>query len=112
MYCSMQKKLESFRKNERYVTKVTTDWEFDPEVAADVIESVGFGSHTHESTVNQAEKWEQFFKDRDEKGLANKIQDEMDWGYKDGYCYSTGSLSTIEMARLMIYLYYNKCDQA
>lgn len=112
MDCSMQKKLESFRKNERYVTKVSTDWEFDTDVAANVIESVGFGSHTHESTVHQAENWEQFFKERDANGLADVLQDEMDWGYKDGYCYSTGSLSTLEMARLMIYLYYNKCDQA
>lgn len=121
--CSMQRKIESLqrmrnhslhgRKDEHFVshTTVTTSWEFDKEIAADVIEEVGFGTFSRECNLDSAERWEEYFKNKDEKGFAEAVQDHIDAGFWDGYVADTGSLSNLEFARLMIYLYYNRCDQ-
>lgn len=119
--CSMLRKIESLQKrggssriNEHFVqhVEVSTSWQYDKEIAADVVEEVGFGTFSRECNLDTAESWENCIKTKDVAGLAKKIQDHIDAGWWDGYVASTGSLSTEEFARLVIYLYYNKCDQS
>lgn len=118
--CSMSRKIESLRKRggssrikEHYVqhVEVSTDWQYDKEIAADVVEEVGFGTFSRECNIDTAESWEECIKTKNVSELAKKIQEHIDAGWWDGYVASTGSLSTEEFARLVIYLYYNKCDQ-
>lgn len=119
--CSMRRKIESLQKrggssriNEHFVqhVEVSTSWQYDTEIAADVVEEVGFGTFSRECNLDTAKSWENCIKTKDVAGLAEKIQDHIDAGWWDGYEASTGSLSTEEFARLVIYLYYNKCDQS
>lgn len=118
--CSMQRKKESLQKRsgssrirEHFVqnVKVTTTWKYDVEVAADVVEEVGFGTFSRECNIDTAKRWEECIKNKDIKALADKIQEHIDAGWWDGFVADTGSLSNEEFARLVIYLYYNKCDQ-
>ena len=118
--CSMQRKIESLQKRggssrirEHYVQKVsvTETWKYDRDVAADVVEEVGFGTFSRECNLDTADHWEDCIKNKDVEGLAKKIQDHIDAGFWEGYVADTGSLTNEEFARLVIYLYYNKCDQ-